>query len=87
MYQRFYPRGKKVMLYSWLVFGITGIFIGFYAFVVDILVEHLVLFKWQLTQSVLTSTGIVSAWLIFLFFSVLFGGIAAVLTIYVGPGA
>ena len=33
------------------------------------------------------TSGIASAWLVFLSLSILFGGIAACLTVYVGPGA
>ena len=62
---------------------------GIIAFIVDVLVENLVFWKWEMTQSVMKGPdgSVGQAWLIFLFFSMLFGGIAAVLTVYVGPGA
>ena len=49
IYQRFFPRGKKVGLYSWLIFGIVGVIMGFVAFIVDLLVEHLMIWKWEMT--------------------------------------
>mmetsp|Transcript_15680 Transcript_15680/g.24041 ORF Transcript_15680/g.24041 Transcript_15680/m.24041 type:complete len:159 (+) Transcript_15680:95-571(+) len=87
MYKRFYPRGKKVAIYSWLLFAITGVATGVCAWVLDQLVEHLMFWKWEMTQGVLTNSGTASAWFVFLFFSVLYAGIAALLTVYVGPGA
>lgn len=49
VYQRFYPRGHKVNLYYWLIFGVVGIIMGVVAFIVDILVEDLVFWKWEFT--------------------------------------
>ena len=49
IYQRYFPRGKKVGLYAWLVFGIVGIAMGFIAFFVDLFVEHLMIWKWEVT--------------------------------------
>ena len=39
IYQRFFPRSKKVSLYSWLIFGFVGIIMGVIAFFIDVLVE------------------------------------------------
>ena len=60
---------------------------GIIAFIIDVMVESLVLWKWRMTQETMKTMGIASAWIVFLLLSVLFGGIAAVLTVYVGPGA
>lgn len=87
IYQRFFPRGKKVMLYTWLIFGIIGFLMGIIAFLVDIIVKQLTEFKWEATQAVLSKSGSAPAWLVFLFLSVSFAGTAALLTVYVGPGA
>jgi chloride channel 7 len=87
IYQRFYPRSKKIYLYQWLIFGIIGVFMGIIAFVIDVLVEKFVSLKWELTQSVLHKGSVASAWMVFLLTSVLFAGLAALLTIYIGPGA
>jgi len=38
-----------VEVYSWLVFGIIGVIMGVIAWIVDVLVEGLVLWKWQMT--------------------------------------
>lgn len=59
---------------------------GVIAWIVDVLVEGLVLWKWRMTQSVL-ETSTTGAWLVFLLLSVLFGGASGALTVYVGPGA
>ena len=40
-------------MYFWLIFGILGVAMGIVAFIVDILVEELVHFKWEMTQKVL----------------------------------
>jgi len=60
---------------------------GIIAFIVDVIVENLVFFKWEMTQSVMHSAGVGSAWVVFLALSVLFGGLAASMTVYIGPGA
>ena len=60
---------------------------GIIAFFVDVMVESLVLWKWQVTQQTMKSSGLTSAWLVFLSLSILFGGTAAALTVFVGPGA
>jgi len=60
---------------------------GIIAFIIDVMVESLVLWKWRMTQETMKVYGIASAWVVFLLLSVLFGGIAAVLTVFVGPGA
>jgi hypothetical protein len=36
-------------LYAWLIFGIIGVIMGIVAFIVDLLVESLVIWKWQMT--------------------------------------
>lgn len=87
IYQRFFPRGKKVGLYSWLIFGIVGVIMGFVAFIVDLLVEHLMIWKWEMTQGVMNASGIGAAWIVFLLLSVLFGGTASAITVWIGPGA
>ena len=60
---------------------------GIVAFCVDVLEENLVFWKWRITQSLLNTKGVAVAWLMFLFLSVLFGGLSALLTVFVGPGA
>lgn len=74
-------------LYSWLIFGIVGVCMGIIAFIVDLLVESLVIWKWEVTQGVMQTDGIGSAWFIFLIISVIFAGTAAGMTIWIGPGA
>jgi hypothetical protein len=51
IYQRFYPRGSRITMYSWLIFAIVGILMGICAFIVDVVVENLVFWKWRVTQS------------------------------------
>ena len=71
----------------WMVFAMIGVLMGISAFIVDLLVENLVFYKWQATQTTLDSSGVGSAWMVFLIISMLFGGTAAIMTVYVGPGA
>lgn len=49
IYQRFYPRGSRVVMYSWLLFGLIGVITGVMAFLVDVIVENLVSWKWRIT--------------------------------------
>lgn len=49
IYQRFYPRGSRVAMYSWLLFGVIGVITGVMAFLVDVIVESLVIWKWKIT--------------------------------------
>jgi chloride channel 7 len=37
------------VVYSWLIYGIIGVLMGIIAFIVDVLVENLVFFKWKAT--------------------------------------
>ena len=74
-------------MYYWLIFGVIGVSMGVIACIVDVLVEGLVFWKWQVTQHVLVTSGVSAGWLAFLSLSVLFGGISALLTVYIGPGA
>lgn len=65
-----------------------GIFVGIAAWIIDRIVESFILWKWSITQMIIAnqeSFGL--AMLTFVALSVLFGGIAALLTVFVGPGA
>ena len=59
---------------------------GVFAFFIDELVESLILWKWEVTKELLRES-VFSAWTAFLFLSVLFGGSAAAMTVFIGPGA
>ena len=87
IYQRFFPRGNSVAMYAWLIFGIVGVCMGIVAFIVDLLVESLVIWKWEMTQHVMNGSGVGAAWLVFLIVSIMFAGSAAAMTIWIGPGA
>jgi chloride channel 7 len=76
----------KEKLDIWLSYLIVGLVTGSIAFVIDVIVEELVLWKWALSQN-LIKTSMTDAVLVFTVLSVLFGGLAALLTVYVGPGA
>ena len=49
IYQRFYPRGSRVSMAYWMVFAMIGVLMGISAFIVDLIVENLVFYKWQAT--------------------------------------
>lgn len=74
-------------MYAWLIFGIVGVCMGIVAFIVDLLVESLVIWKWEMTQHVMNGSGVGAAWLVFLIVSIMFAGSAAAMTIWIGPGA
>ena len=59
---------------------------GIVAFLVDVIVESLVLWKWEVTQNML-KVSVAYAWATFLLLSMGFGGAAAALTVFIGPGA
>ena len=61
---------------------------GIISFFIDVLVEKLLVWKWNKTQNVLDNGGSIAyAWLNFLSISVIYGGLAAALTVYVSPAA
>jgi len=70
----------------WIAYVIVGLACGFVAFVIDYLVDKMVLLKWYLSQLVMQESIHLSM-LIFVSLSILFGGISAVLVVFVGPGA
>ena len=53
---------------------------------IDLLVEYLVLWKWEITEIVF-NLSVALGWMTFLVFSLLFGGTAAIMTVFIGPGA
>mmetsp|Transcript_36583 Transcript_36583/g.49605 ORF Transcript_36583/g.49605 Transcript_36583/m.49605 type:complete len:127 (+) Transcript_36583:190-570(+) len=60
---------------------------GVIAFGIDVLVEELVLWKWEITNTLISASSIWAACLTFMCFSALLGGTAAILTVFMGPGA
>jgi H+/Cl- antiporter ClcA len=60
---------------------------GAVAFLIDIIVENLVLWKWAISQMIIEYSSWGYALLTFVAFSALFGGIASILTVFLGPGA
>lgn len=64
-----------------------GVVSGIAAFIIDILVDNLVLWKWSTAQMIIEERSLAEAIITFMFFSVLFGGIAALMTVFLGPGA
>jgi chloride channel 7 len=81
------PEGTKVELYSWLLFLITGIGIGIVAFFINLIEEELVDLRWSSAQHLIYSHSLVGAWLAYMSLGILFGGVAAAMTIWIGPGA
>ena len=75
-----------VKMYSWLAFLLIGVFVGVASFLIDVLVEYLVKWKWEITEIVF-QFSLTLGWITFLVFSLLFGGTAAIITVFIGPGA
>jgi len=60
---------------------------GAVAFIVEVIVENLVLWKCLIAQMIIDNSSWGYALLTFIAFSALFGGIAAIMTVFVGPGS
>lgn len=75
-----------IQAYSWITFLVLGVAVGVAAFIIDLLVESLVLWKWQISEIIFTFS-VTLGWMTFLVFSLLFGGTAAIMTVFIGPGA
>lgn len=63
-----------------------GLCCGFAAFIIEVLVDELVLLKWEMSQHVMQYSLHLSM-LVFVSLSMLFGGVSALLVVYIGPGA
>ena len=74
-------------LQLWFAYLIVGICVGTCAWLIDRIVEDFVLWKWSISQMIIDYKPMGYAMLCFLALSVLFGGVAALLTVFVGPGA
>jgi H+/Cl- antiporter ClcA len=74
-------------LRTWAIFGLVGVLMGAVAFLVDIIVENLILWKWEITQMIIEYSSWWYALVTFIAFSALFGGIAGIMTVFLGPGA
>lgn len=80
------PESMGIKLSSWVAFLIVGVLMGVFAFIVDIIAEGLVLYKWRITQQALDANAFVG-WITFLVFSLIFGAAAVIMTVFLGPGA
>ena len=79
-------RSNAEKLDLWLSYLIVGVMTGVSAFVIDLLVEEIVLWKWKLSQDIIDDS-LSSASFIYVCLSVVFGALAALMTVYIGPGA
>ena len=64
-----------------------GVIIAVTAFVIDVMEEQLTELRYKTAQKVLTGTGLGGGYVVYLAFSLVFGGLSVLLTCYVGPGA
>lgn len=71
----------------WSLYGTVGLLCGIVAFIIDILVDNLVHWKWSISQMLIDYSSLAPAIATFVAFSCLFGGVAALLTVFLGPGA
>jgi chloride channel 7 len=69
------------------MYGLVGVLAGVSAFLIDVIVDNLVIWKWSVAQSIMVNQSLSSAMLTFIMMSSLIGGSAAILTVFVGPGA
>ena len=80
-------RDANDKLSLWLLFGLAGFLSGIAAFIIDILVDNLVFWKWSTAQMIIEYGSFGAGIATFVAFSCLFGGVAALLTVFLGPGA
>lgn len=80
------PTGNKVQLYLWLLCLIIGFFMGTIAFLIDITATELVTLRWYSTEKIARQNAGLG-WLVLVLFSVLFVGIASLLSVYIAPAA
>ena len=78
---------QKGKLQVWMLYGIVGLLSGIAAFIIDLLVDNLVLWKWSISQMIIENKSLNYAMFTFIAISVLFGGTAAIMTVFLGPGA
>lgn len=86
VWDNFGMRSTTEKLHTWATFALTGVFCGLTAFVIDFMVEELVLVKWKLSQ-MLINDNFTGAMFIFVSLSVFFGAAAAAMCVYFAPGA
>lgn len=79
---------KESKLQLWLAYTIAGFLTGLCAFLADFLVTSGQAIKWTHTQAIIDNhAGLFKAFLCYLSYSVLFGGLASAMTCYIGPAA
>ena len=69
------------------MYALVGLLSGIAAFIIDILVDNLVHWKWSTSQMIINYNSVTAGIITFMAFSTLFGGSAALLTVFMGPGA
>ena len=79
--------GNDDKLRLWALYALTGLLCGIAAFIIDLLVDNLVHWKWNIAQMLIENDTLASAVATFIAFSCLLGGVAALLTVFMGPGA
>ena len=81
------PSGALISVYSWLVFCIMGILTGAVAFMIEYVEEFLVDNVWEISQDLIEDDKFIPGWAVYSVFAMLFSASAALLSVYVGPGA
>jgi chloride channel 7 len=57
------------------------------AFIIEILVDELVHWKWAISQQIIADHSLSQSMFSFIMFSSIFGGVASLMTVFIGPGA
>ena len=81
------PTRNLIHAYSWLCFFLMGVLTGITAFLIDWVEEVFTDNVWDLSQSLINDNFLVPGWLVYSGFSVLFAGTAAMISVFIGPGA
>ena len=81
------PSRKIIHAYSWLCFFSMGVLTGLTAFLIDWVEEVFTDNVWDLCQDLINRDHFVPGWLVYSGFSLMFACTAALISVYIGPGA
>lgn len=80
------PRDLKVDVSWYVIYLCQGIILGIVAFIIEIIEEFSIDWRIAATDEY-DDDNLFVAWIIYTLFGILYVGLAAILTVYIGPGA